>query len=543
MNDLKKSNNFILHGIILASSGILVRMIGLVYRIPLLRIITSQGNGFYSAAFNVYSIILILSSYSLPLAVSKLISARISKEDYINARRIFVAALVYATLAGGTGCIFVWFFAEYLSNNFFKLPYSYYALKSLAPTIWIMGYVGVLRGYFQGHRTMIPTALSQIIEQVVNAAVSLLAAYYLMKYISSYTDSIEKIHAYGAMGGTIGTGAGAFTALLLLLILYLFKVFKERKIKKNNVSPIQSYKSISKVLLLTVVPVIASTAVYNINGVIDISIFSNMMNFLNSNYNVVERYGSYTGEFIILINVPVAVSNALSSSLIPELSRAISENNSAKLHVKMDQAFRFCTIVSFPAFIGFLCLADPIMKMLFNSDAIAINMMKLGCIAIVFYSISTISNAILQGSNNINIPVKNSLTALFLHIIVLVTLLLFIKEGVYALVIANVSFALFMCLLNSHAIKKRLYYKTDIVKCYVKPLISSLLMGVVVYSVYYILKNISENVFILSIIPMFSGVILYPIFLVKTGTLAEDDLRVMPKGRYMISLLKKIRVL
>ena len=203
-------------GSILAAAGILVRIIGMLYRMPLNDIIGKQGNGYYTSAYNVYNILLILSSYSMPVAVSKMISSRLARGEYHNCRRILKAGLVYATAAGGIAAAVLWFGAD-LFAELIKTPMSRYALKTLAPTIWIMAYLGVLRGYFQGMGTMVPTALSQILEQIVNAVVSVVAAGLLFQRglaMNAASGAEDYSYALGAAGGTIGTGAGALTALL-----------------------------------------------------------------------------------------------------------------------------------------------------------------------------------------------------------------------------------------------------------------------------------------------------------------------------------------
>ena len=214
-----KSGNFLVQGSILAIAGIIVRLIGLAYRIPLIRIIGDEGMGYYSVAFEVYSVILLLSSYSLPLAVSKMVSAKIAEDDYLNADRIFKVSLIYATIVGFVGCIFVWLSADWFANVFYKLPLCKYALISLAPTIWIAAYLGVLRGYYQGRSTMVPTAVSQIFEQIVNAFVSVGAAWWLCDMALKAAKGESVASAWGAAGGTIGTGAGALAALIILIVL------------------------------------------------------------------------------------------------------------------------------------------------------------------------------------------------------------------------------------------------------------------------------------------------------------------------------------
>ena len=172
-----KKNNFIIQGSLLAFAGILVRIIGLAYRVPLLNIIGEVGQGYYAAAFNMYQIILLVSSYSLPLAVSKMMSYKISMGEYRNAHRIFSLALIYATVVGFIGSTAAYFGADYFAEVVLKMPYSNLAIKVLAPTIWIMAYLGVYRGYYQAYGNMVPTAISQIIEQIANAVASVGSAY------------------------------------------------------------------------------------------------------------------------------------------------------------------------------------------------------------------------------------------------------------------------------------------------------------------------------------------------------------------------------
>ena len=159
----KKESNFVVQGSILAVASIVVRIIGIAYRIPMINIIGDEGMGYYGTAFNVYNIALLLSSYSLPLAVSKMVSARLAGKQYRNAARILRAALCYATIVGAFAAAVIWFGADFFAKDVFFMPYASFALRTLAPTVWIMAYLGVFRGYFQGQGTMVPTAFSQVL--------------------------------------------------------------------------------------------------------------------------------------------------------------------------------------------------------------------------------------------------------------------------------------------------------------------------------------------------------------------------------------------
>ena len=206
-----------MQGAILGVSSIIVRMIGILYRVPLNNILGEKGVAYYGMAFEVYSFLLLLSSYSLPLAVSKMVSKRVTLREYKNTRRIFGFALGFAVCIG-----LVAFAVTYFGSDFFarllNFPQSAIALRTLSFGLIIMSVLGVMRGYFQGLGTMVPTALSNILEQIVNAAVSLIAAsafYKAALVATTHKYSFPNVpEAMGASGGTLGTVCGAGSALV-----------------------------------------------------------------------------------------------------------------------------------------------------------------------------------------------------------------------------------------------------------------------------------------------------------------------------------------
>lgn len=200
-----KASGFLKQGSILAIASILVRVIGLVYRIPMANIIGNEGNGIYSAAFEIYNLLLIISSYGMPMAVSKMVSAKCAKKQYKNAYYIFRCSMIFSIVSGGLAALFVFFGADMLENNFFSKYHGIaIPLRVLAPTIFIVAVMGTLRGLFQGRNTMMPTAISQIFEQIVNAFVSVAAAWSLMRSHSASS----KISAWGAARWNIGNLSG-----------------------------------------------------------------------------------------------------------------------------------------------------------------------------------------------------------------------------------------------------------------------------------------------------------------------------------------------
>ena len=183
---MKQKNTFLKNASFLMIAALVSRVIGLVYRIPLNAIVGRTGMGYYSFAFSVYSILLLISSYSIPMAVSKVVSERLALGQYRSAHKVFKGAMIYACIVGGIAALVALFGAPYLIPQ--NQPNAIPALQVLTPTIFLSAILGVMRGNFQAHNTMIPTSDSQIIEQILNAIESLLAAWLLIKYLA--TDSV-----------------------------------------------------------------------------------------------------------------------------------------------------------------------------------------------------------------------------------------------------------------------------------------------------------------------------------------------------------------
>lgn len=553
----RKAANFVVQGGILAAAGILVRIIGMLYRMPLNDIIGKEGNGYYTSAYNVYNILLILSSYSMPIAISKMISFRLAKGERENCVRILKAGLIYATVTGGLAGAALWFGAD-LFAGLIKTPFSVYALKTLAPTIWIMAYLGVLRGYFQGTGTMVPTAVSQILEQVINAIVSVVAAGLLFGYgetLNQLRGGASYSHALGAAGGTIGTGAGALTALIFFVILTMSKgrtMIAERSEGEAREKK-ESYLKLIGLLTITVLPIVLSSAVYNCSNVIDNFLFGQGMDRLGYVPEEIAVFWGALGQYQLLFNIPVAVSNALSSSLIPALTRAVSAGDRDETIRRIGISIRFSMLISIPAAVGITVLAEPVCNLLFAAEDnhLLIRLTMAGALAVVFFSLSTVTNAILQGLNRMDAPVRHAAVSLAAHVAVLWFLLMKCRLGIYSVVFANILFALCMCLLNAATIRKVTGYRQEIRKTFVLPGVCAVLMGAAAWGTCRLMQwflpalvsggRIGRAIQVLPAVAVAAAV--YGVLLIATGAINEKELKEMPMGTRLTALFRKARIL
>lgn len=549
----KNGANFLVQGSILAMASIISRIIGLIYRIPMTDVIGDLGNSYYGSAFEVYNIMLIISSYSLPLAVSKLVSAQVAKGKRRMAYQTLKGALVFAVVSGTIFTLVVFFGANFFADTYLKTPNCVFALRVLAPGLLIVAILGVLRGFFQGLGTMMPSAVSQIIEQIVNAIVSVLAAYILFGYGTRIGavlgDPEHYAAAYGAAGGTLGTNIGSVAALLFVVFVFFvyIRVFKKQMARERK-SAIEPFLETLKMLIITIIPVLLSTAIYNLNGIIDNGLYKNISYAQGYTSDEVDVWwGVFTGKYKLMINVPISIASALAASTVPALTASFGKKDMADVRQKLSMSTRFVMIIAFPCAVGLAVLAKPIFTMLFPGTLetvdLAAQMMYVGAVAVVFYSLSTLSNGLLQGINRLRVPVINAVIALVVHMILLVVLMLFFRLNIYAVVIANAFFALLMCVLNGFALAKYSGYHQEWVKTFVIPAICSAGMGVAAFFVYKGLNALTGSNAVSLIIAIIVAIPLYGVLMLLLKGMSETELRRFPKGELLVRIAKKVHLL
>ena len=550
MGNSNKKSNYIVQGGILAAASILVRIIGMVYRIPVTRILGPIGNSYYSAAYEVYSMMLLISSFSLPLAVSKLVSARLAAGQAKSAYKIFRCTLVFALVSGGIASLLVYFGAGFFSDVLVNTPESKLALQVLAPTILVVALMGCLRGYFQGLGSMVPTAVSQIVEQVVNAAVSIGAAWMLFHYglkIDHLLGTETAAYAYGAAGSTLGTGAGAFVGLIFLIfILLVYQRVMSRRVASDRHGETESVWEIYGLLIVTILPVILSTAVYNISGIIDQGIFKHLMAYKNyESMAIDELWGIYSGEYKLLTNVPIAVASAMASSTIPALTRARVAKDRREMRKKTENAIRFVMVICIPCAVGLSVLASPILQLLFGAkDHLSISalLLQTGSISVVLYGMSTLTNGILQGMDKMRLPVIHAAISLVIHVVLLVVMVM-TGMNIHAVVWANIFFAFLMCVLNSRSIAKYMRYRQEVRRTFFVPLLASALMGAAAFGVYHGLYVLCKSNAISVLAACIAAVIVYGVALLVLKGLTEEELLGFPKGHTLVRIVKKLHLM
>ena len=547
MAKVKKNGDksFLVQGSVLAAAGVITKIIGAVYRVPLVNILGDKGMGYYGVAFQIYAIALTLTSYSLPLAVSKLVSARNAVGQYRNAHKVFRIALSFAFTVGGSAALLIFFGADIIASHIMKMSLSAYALRVLAPCILVVAVLGVFRGFFQGNKSMIPTAFSQVLEQIVNAAVSIMGAYFLLKLAKAAKKGENYSLAMAAVGGTLGTVAGAVFALLFLMFVFAaYQRVMKRQRRRDRTRRRESYEHIFRALLFSIAPVLLSSTVYNLSGVIDNAMFGTIMSAQgHAESDYAGLLGILSGKYDTIINVPLAFSNALGASLVPSLVATAKSGNRRQVNSKISLFVRFNMMIAIPSAVGLFVLAKPILDLIFfteNNDVSA-KMLQIGAVSVIFYCLSTVTNAVHQGLDNMMVPVKSASISLVVHIVSLFVMMVVFQWGIYGVVVSKIVFSATASMLNSHALRQKVGYIQEQKKTFLIPLLASAIMGALslgAYSLFRLLIGQKPA----TLVAILIAVAAYGAALVLLGGVSEEEMAEMPKGRLLAKVCRKVRL-
>ena len=544
-------NNFIMQAGILAVAGIISRIIGLLYRGPLQSVIGNLGLGYYQSAYNYYTIILLISSYSIPSAISKAIAQKLGEKEYRNAHRLFHGAMIYVLVVGGIASLFLFFGA-----GLFLDGGAATVLRTFAPTIFVYGILGVLRGYFQAHKSMAQTSVSQILEQIANAVVSVGAAYLLihifmgsMEIPDDQAGQVTRA-TYGAVGSALGTGMGVAVALLFMAGIYgLNRGIILRRVQRDTHPYVDSYGQIFKTITMVVTPFILSTAIYNLSSTVNNSIYTKWYPDIRKldTVAIFEKYGIFSGQALTISNIPIAFASAMAAAMLPTVAQLVAAKDKVGAREKVALAVKVTMLISIPCAVGLFVLARPVTALLFTntaeSEELATKLLMALAPSVIFYALSTLNSQILQGIGKLNAPIIHAATALGIQSVVAVALLFLTNLDLYSIAIANTLYSGIMCVLNQYTVRKALGYRQEIKRTFVIPLIASLFMGAAAWAVYeglFLLTNSRQ----ISVIPaILVGAVVYFVFLLLLKGVTEKELRGFPKGYLLVKAAKKCRLL
>ena len=535
MEEKNRNKTFVAGAAILGVAGLITKLLGAVFRIPLTNIIGASGMGYYQTAYPIYTMMLMVSTSGLPTAISRMVAERRAISEYHEAHRAFTVSFKLMLTIGVVTSIAMFVLAPWICDLQME-PDAVYAMRATAPALLFCPVMSCFRGFFQGRRTMTPTALSQVAEQLFRVGLGLGLAHLLLK--------IDEAHA--AAGASFGASAGALFGLLAVAFVY----FKDKRDIEaewgDKLAPIQSEGSLLKEILIIAVPVTLGAAIMPILNAIDTLIVKRRLLAIGFSSDVARTmFGELTGMAAPIINFPMVFTQAVCMSIVPVITDAYKRDDRVFIKHNSVLGLRYAFILMLPCAAGLIVLAEPVMKLLYPSQiesAIAASgCLQIYAVGMVFLASIQAMTGILQGIAKQIVPVLNLLVGAVVKIIVTYLLTGVEVINVKGAAIGTACAYLVAAVLNYLAMKKFTGSEINFRLTILKPLLSSVIMGAFVWLAYKVASASFGNA-LSTLLSIACGVVIYVIMIFATRTITSADLEAIPKLRKLSKLLMKLKL-
>jgi len=530
MSETPKKQTF-LHGTaLLTISAAIVKIIGAFYSIPLKAIIGDDGFGFYSTAYEIYTLLLMISTAGLPVAMSRMISSASSLGNYRQVRKIYtVSRTIFLTL-GLIGTALMVFGCKFLAE---KLNHAdaWAAIAALGPCCFLICLMSTYRGFFQGQSNMMPTSVSQVLEAVCKLIVGLVTAILVLKSTNDY--------ALAAAGAILGV-----TASCLISSIYLKSCFSKsyRKLPATG-EQTQSGKAIAKNLLAIAIPITIGAAGLQFLTVLETGTYMGRLleTMTQEQANIQKGIYNFTQK---IFNMPCAFITPITISIIPAITAQLTTQDHRSAKATAESAARVTGLISAPCAVGLAVLAEPVTALLggYSGEklALATQLMIVLGVCIVFNAVVLLTNAIMQAHGHVNIPVINMFIGGILKLVAVFVLTGNPRIGILGTPIGSLLCYLCITALNIISMRKVLKDPPAIIKNLLRALLAAGIMGVMTYGAWYglrILLGADMSRVIACGVPILVGVAVYVVAAVKLKAITKADCLLLPKGEKIARLL------
>lgn len=510
-----KKQSLIKGSLILGVAGILTRFLGLFFRWPLIMLIGDEGIGYYQMSYPLYMFFVAMAS-GVPVAISKMISENNAVNDIEGSFQVMKESAILMTIIGTGTTLTLFLFAKPIISFLRWDPKSYYSLIGISFAPLVISYMTIFRGFFQGLQNMTPSAISQIIEQVGRVIFGVGLAIVLLP------KGIE----YSAGGAAFGATAGA-----VLGGSYLYSKYKKLK-KSCNIKKIGSNPEILNNILKIAIPISLGATVGTIMSLIDsILVPQKLLEAGFTNIQSTVLYAQLTGKASVIVNIPLTLSMAICTSLIPIIAENFILKKHSELINKINISMKMSSIIAIPCTFGIFFLAEPIMKFIFPGRFEGIEILKYLSLSIPFIIITQTTTSILQGTNNYIKPVINLLIGCSVKIVLTWTLVPIKSINIYGAVIASIGAYVVSTILNLITMKATLRIKLNLYEILIKPMYASIIMMIFVLISYNITYYITISNSISCLISIFLGIIVYMTLIIAFKVFKIEDIKYRLKRR------------
>lgn len=517
-----RSDAFIKGALLLGITGIIVKVMGAFFKIPLANILGPEGVGYFNSAYPVYNVFIMLATTGLPTALAKIISEQRASNHYLDIERTYKVGLGIMLFIGVVGS-FIMFFGASTIVTLVKNEPAKASFMAMAPGILFVSVMSVFRGYFQGFQMMKPFALSQIAEQFFRVVLGIVLAILLM----------YKGPVYASAGATFGATVGGLAGLVMIYYLFLrHKKSFHIQTGDDDVQP-SSVKVLLKRIVMIAVPITLGATVMPLMSVIDLGIVINRLHDIGLGEEANTMYGLLTGYATTLVTLPQVIISAIQISIVPAVAGFYVQNHYQKLKSTIENGIRMALIISLPATAGLVILAQPIMELLYPRQVMYAEttgkiLMILG-FGVIFLSIFQVTTGILQGLSLQNRPALHLTIGAIVKVILTYVLVGIPSINIYGAAISSIAAYIVASALNIYVLVNRAQISFDLMQILVKPLLSVLVMSGVVVTTYRlgVMLTPSKLVTVLSI---FIGILVYFYMILRTQTIKESDYDMLPGG-------------
>ena len=544
---VKRSTKLFISGVlVLTVANIVNKILGLCFKIPLERIVSREGMGYFNQAYTIYTWLYMVSTTGLPTAVSMLISESRALGDIRGAKRVFRVTIVLFIIIGAIGTI-VMMGGAGLFSVLTKSPNAKLSIIYIGPTLFFICIASALRGYFQGYQQMVPTAVSQFIESLCKLVIGVIFA----KYAISQGYSTPKIAAYAILGITIGAGLGAFYLLLSKWFFNESKYNEEYLLPDNAIITPKPVSTILKRLIIIAVPITISASMMSMTEFIDLAVLMRRLQGIGLTGQRQTPYGNWKTCVVPMFNMPLVLIYPISYSLVPMIRATITRG---KLNAhQFICTHQYASVRFFRCHARSVCLSWQSQFRLFSKGRYNGSAASDDIITVNFFvSMLSISNALLQASGHERKPIISMAAGAVVKLLA-TYLLVGLKIGVDSagksvyLGIYGTPIGTFLCYMaisaiNMYYLIKHVGVKLSFSQMFMRPLLAAVLCSAAAYGTYY---------FTIRFIPLYAAtllgigiaVIIYVIAIFKLGTISREELELLPSSSKIIRILERVRLI
>lgn len=520
-NSTKKAQNFVIGAFVIACAHIAVKIIGAIYKIPLDRyILHPEGMGYYDSAYTIYSLLFTVSTAGIPIAISKMVSESVAKNDFNMAEKIFSASRILMLIIGSIGSAVLFLFSDVLAA-WLDISEASVIIKALSPSILFVCISSAYRGYSQGRANMLPTALSEVTESLGKLVIGLGAAALLAR--SSVV--------FGSAGAILGVTCGTLASMILLIIITKRSEFRG----KCEVSG----KKIVFMIIKTAIPITIGAAVFTLTNAIDTAMVIGKLKAIG--LDGVSLKG-YLSRAVTLFNMPPTVISAIAISVVPAISASVTLGERNKANDITASAVRLTTLISSPCAVGLCVLSMPILQVLYGDGAHSELLTVMGA-AVFFVTLVQTGNAVLQANGKVWHPVLFMAIGGVVKVIVNYFLLSVHSVNILGAPISTLICYAIVMLLDIIDIKRISHLKYGFTDAFLKPIVSAAFMGAASYGVYEILFKLSGSRLVSLAAAIAVGAAVYFAFVFIMRAVKKCDVVLLPCGEKIAKILEKFHLI